>query len=241
MFEQSVLPKTTTRRPYAFIAVTTAELIAVGIAVSLPLFFIPALAPPKLPVALRFARAVHLVKAELPKTTPVSKRVLVPPRVFYAPAQIPTQIPKIEDLAAPEAPSVGFSPSSGSDLGVPRAVDSKGIAGPPPPPPEAQQPTAKSHAPLHVSSGVQEAKLINKVIPVYPRLAIQTRQFGRVRLIATVGKDGRVTQIQVISGPAFLVPAAVEAVKQWLYKPTLLNGQPVEVIAPIDINFTLNQ
>jgi protein TonB len=50
-----------------------------------------------------------------------------------------------------------------------------------------------------------------------------------------------VKQIQVISGPAFLVPAAVEAVRQWLYKPTLLNGQPVGVIAPIDINFTLNQ
>jgi protein TonB len=92
-----------------------------------------------------------------------------------------------------------------------------------------------------VSSSVQEAKLINKVIPVYPRLAIQTRQFGRVRLVATVGRDGRLKQIQVISGPAFPVPATVETVKQWLYKPTLLNGQPVGVIAPIDINFTLNQ
>ena len=79
------------------------------------------------------------------------------------------------------------------------------------------------------------------MVPIYPRLAIQTRQFGKVRLVATIGKDGRVRQVQVIGGPAFLVPAAVEAVKQWVYRPTLLNGQPVEVIAPIEINFILNQ
>lgn len=216
-------------------------MIAVGIAVSLPLFFIPVLRPPKLPVVLRFVRAVHLVNAELPKAASVSRRVFVPPRAFYAPSHIPTQIPKIEDLATHEAPPVEFSPSSGSDLGVLGALDRDGIVTPPPPKQEVPRATARPQAPLQVSSGVQEAKLINKVIPVYPRLAIQTRQFGRVRLVATVGRDGRVKQIQVISGPAFLVPAAVEAVRQWLYKPTLLNGQPVGVIAPIDINFTLNQ
>ena len=91
-----------------------------------------------------------------------------------------------------------------------------------------------------MSQGVQEAKLINKVVPVYPRLAVETRQFGKVHLIATIGKDGHVRQIQVIGGPSFLVAAAVEAVKQWVYRPTLLNGQPVEVIAPIEINFILN-
>ncbi len=83
--------------------------------------------------------------------------------------------------------------------------------------------------------------MINKVVPVYPRLAFQTRQFGKVRLVATIGKDGHVNQIQVIGGPVFLVPAAVEAVKQWVHRPTLLNGQPVEVIAPIEINFILSQ
>jgi periplasmic protein TonB len=59
--------------------------------------------------------------------------------------------------------------------------------------------------------------------------------------VATIGKDGRVKNIQVLSGPAFLAAAAVEAVKQWVYQPTPFKGRPVEVIAPIDINFILNQ
>lgn len=95
--------------------------------------------------------------------------------------------------------------------------------------------------PIHVTSSVQEAKLIRKVIPAYPRLAVETHQFGKVRLVATIGKDGRVRAIQVLSGPAFLMPAAVEAVKEWVYRPTLLNGRAVEVVAPIEINFILNQ
>ena len=112
----------------------------------------------------------------------------------------------------------------------------------PPPPPSVHVVKPRvPDAPVHVTSKLQEAKLINKVVPRYPPLALQTRQFGMVRLIATVGKDGHVTAIQVVSGPSFLVPAAVEAVKQWVYRPTVLNGTPVEVIAPIDINFILNQ
>jgi periplasmic protein TonB len=58
--------------------------------------------------------------------------------------------------------------------------------------------------------------------------------------VATVGRDGHVKRIEIVSGPAFLAAAATEAVKQWVYQPTLLNGKPVEVIAPIDVNFVLN-
>src|SRR5689334_18102559 len=127
MFEQSVLAKTATKRPYAFIAVTTAELIAVGVAVLLPLFFIPVLTPPKLPVLVRFARAVHLVNTEPPKAARISKRVFIAPRAFYAPSHIPTQIPKIEDLAATGAPPLDFSSGPRLDLGVPLALDRDGI------------------------------------------------------------------------------------------------------------------
>jgi protein TonB len=109
------------------------------------------------------------------------------------------------------------------------------------PPVVKKQSQTTGQQPIHVTSKIQEAKLVRKVIPVYPRLAIQTRQFGTVRLIATVGKDGRVKDVQVLSGPAFLAAAAVAAVKQWVYQPTLLNGNPVEVIAPIDVNFVLSQ
>jgi protein TonB len=95
--------------------------------------------------------------------------------------------------------------------------------------------------PITVTSDVQAAKLIRKVIPVYPRLAITAHISGTVRLIGVVANDGTVQQIRVVSGPALLVEAALAAVRQWVYRPTLLNNRAVEVIAPIDVIFTLTQ
>jgi len=79
------------------------------------------------------------------------------------------------------------------------------------------------------------------VTPVYPRIAIVARISGTVRLIGIVGKEGAVEQLQVVSGPPLLVQAAVDAVRQWVYRPTILGGKPVEVAAPIDVIFTLSQ
>jgi protein TonB len=94
---------------------------------------------------------------------------------------------------------------------------------------------------MHVSEGVQMAKLIRKVMPIYPSLARTVRVSGVVHLIGTIAKDGTIRNLQLISGHPLLARAAAEAVKQWIYKPTLLNGEPVEVIAPIEVNFTLSQ
>lgn len=85
------------------------------------------------------------------------------------------------------------------------------------------------------------AMLIRKVIPVYPPLARSARISGVVHLIGTIGKDGRIQNLQLVSGHPMLARAALNAVQQWIYKPTLLNGNPVEVIAPIEVNFTLGQ
>ncbi len=85
------------------------------------------------------------------------------------------------------------------------------------------------------------AKILRKVIPLYPPLAKAARISGVVRLIGTIGKDGTIQNLQIVSGHPMLARAAVEAVEQWVYKPTLLNGNPVEVIAPIEVNFTLGQ
>ena len=92
-----------------------------------------------------------------------------------------------------------------------------------------------------MTSDIQSAKLIRKVVPVYPRIAIAARISGTARLMGRVGVDGTVQQIQVVSGPPLLVQAALDAVRKWLYRPTLLNGKPVEVIAPIDVIFNLSQ
>lgn len=85
------------------------------------------------------------------------------------------------------------------------------------------------------------AKLVKKVIPEYPPLAKTARVSGIVHLIGAIAKDGTVQNLQLISGHPVLARAAMEAVRQWIFQPTLLNGQPVEVIAPIDVNFTLGQ
>ena len=243
MFEQSVLSAPPARSTPAFLFVTAVELLAIAGAVVIPLFFTPPLIEPQLPVVLRFARAVTLVRLDAAKAAPASRSagpILTRPRPFYAPQRVPQKIAALQDttLAIDSAPNVqGAFNDTGS--GVPGALDQLGVA--PAPPSIMPRPARSASGPVRVTSSVQAAKLINKVVPAYPSLARQTHQFGKVRLVATIGKDGLVKQIQVLSGPAFLVPAAVEAVEQWVYQPTLLNGKAVEVIAPIDINFILNQ
>jgi protein TonB len=83
--------------------------------------------------------------------------------------------------------------------------------------------------------------LIRQVKPLYPDIAIRARVSGTVHLIGTIGKDGTIQHLQIVDGNPLLARAAVEAVSQWVYRPTLLNNEPVEVIAPIEVNFTLGR
>ncbi len=111
---------------------------------------------------------------------------------------------------------------------------------PPPPMHEAQHQTQPA-GPMRVSAGVQMAKLVKKVIPEYPPLAKSARISGVVHLIGIIGRDGTIRNLQLVSGHPLLARAALEAVQQWIYQPTLLSGEPVEVIAPIDVYFTLGR
>lgn len=81
--------------------------------------------------------------------------------------------------------------------------------------------------------------LVQQIKPHYPPLAVQARIQGTVVLQAVIGKDGKVHELQLVSGHPLLAPAAMEAVKQWRYRPYLLNGEPVEVDTQINVNFTL--
>ena len=94
---------------------------------------------------------------------------------------------------------------------------------------------------IRVGGAVQAQNIISKVAPVYPPEAKQAGTQGTVRLSVVVGTDGKVESLNALSGPDVLVQVAVEAVKQWVYKPTLLNGQPVEALTTVDVNFTLSQ
>ena len=92
-----------------------------------------------------------------------------------------------------------------------------------------------------MDGNVQSARLVNKVQPVYPALARQARIEGVVRLHAIIGKDGSIEQLEVISGHRLLQQAALDAVRQWVYQPTLLEGKPVEVDTTIDVAFQLGE
>jgi TonB family protein len=94
---------------------------------------------------------------------------------------------------------------------------------------------------IRVGGNVQATKVISRPIPKYPVEAKQAHIQGVVKLYAVIGKDGSVQNLNVISGDPILASAAIEAVKEWVYQPTLLNGNPVEVETEIDVNFTLAQ
>jgi protein TonB len=79
------------------------------------------------------------------------------------------------------------------------------------------------------------------VDPAYPALARQAGIQGAVDLSVIIGGDGNLVHIQVKSGHPLLIPAAIEAVKQWRYQPTLLNGEPVEVLTDVEVPFTLQK
>ena len=82
--------------------------------------------------------------------------------------------------------------------------------------------------------------LINKVQPKYPQEAREKRISGTVRLHAIIARDGSIAQMEIISGDPLLVKSSLDAVRQWKYRPTLLNGEPVEVDTTIDVVYALN-
>jgi TonB family protein len=109
----------------------------------------------------------------------------------------------------------------------------------PPPPPTSPDPPAPGVQRVVVGGAVQASKIIEMQRPVYPPLAQQARIQGLARFTAIIGVDGKVQSITVVSGHPLLIPAAQEAVRQYVYQPTLLNGQPVEVVTQIDVIFSL--
>ena len=168
--------------------------------------------------------------------------VLNTPRPFRAPDRVPTSSPRriIDGPAAMSDPIhvVAFGPGVPGDS--PLTADRGKLPPPHQPKPEPAK-QAVTPSSLRVHSDLQASKLIHQVKPPYPPLALQTRTQGVVKLNAVIAPDGSIQRLQVVMGPPLLVQAAVDAVKQWRYSPTLLNGQPVEVVTQIDVNFTLGR
>jgi TonB family protein len=111
------------------------------------------------------------------------------------------------------------------------------------PPPDLVPTTTPTFKPvlqtISVSQGVSQGLLYKKVAPSYPASALRLRIEGKVELMATISKEGNITQVKVLSGDGQLSKAAADAVKQWKYKPYLLNGEPVEIQTQVTVNFKL--
>jgi len=149
----------------------------------------------------------------------------------------PTRIPKkIEMVAEKEAPPSSFGVmggmgDSGAAGGVVGSVFGSGT-----PKPVVKVETPKKIA---ISSGVAAGNLIQQVRPIYPPIAKAARVSGTVVLQATISKTGSITNLRVVSGNAMLQSSAMEAVRNWRYKPYLLNGEPVEVDTTVNVVFNL--
>jgi protein TonB len=168
-------------------------------------------------------------------TTPIA---IALPRTGSVPSSVPTRAPlqvKPEGGRAavnppPVAPEAAEAPSI-ANLGASARPDALSSI--------AHSTTALPTAPSsqRISQGVSDGLIIKRVAPIFPQQAAQMHTQGLVALQATIAKDGSVRNVKVVSGPAILARAATDAVRQWKYKPYLLNGEPIEVQTDININF----
>jgi protein TonB len=257
MFEQTFLEKRgRTGRPWMVLVSSALQLVLIGVAVLLPLVS---------PEALPLARFSDILFGPLPPpgdSTPERalaeprKTVDEVPRMFTAeglmePQVMPARAAEIVDDLEMPALATGSAGGTGvpGGIGLPgspvhpvigNALGSRWLAEAPPTP--ARVAAAVEPAKRIVVGGLVRApKPLDTPPPVYPRLAVQMRVSGTVRLEAVIGTDGRVRNIRLIQGHPLLAPAAVEAVKRWVYTPTLLNGDPVEVVMQVDVNFSLGR
>jgi protein TonB len=200
--------------------------------IAIPLFY---------PSALPQMVSAILMEAPAPveETRPVARQ---------APATASqTEIRDGRIQAPPTIPTHTWIPTT---MEPPQNVDVVGLGGPASGPGSADNPVnGRGVQPIvhlavqptrHISSGVMEGMLINRVLPVYPAPARAMHIAGRVELQATISRDGTIDHLRVADGPMLLQAAALEAVRQWRYRPYLLNGEPVEVETTINVDFKLD-
>jgi protein TonB len=158
---------------------------------------------------------------------------------FCQPSKIPPTVVthyqnSAEEREEPLGDSIpGLLPSPGTPGGrIPTNTH------PAPPPPENPQPAVVRHS---VSEMQQMAQLITRVEPRYPHLAIQIQREGRVELHAIISTEGRIESLEVISGDPLFIQSALAAVHEWRYRPTILNGRPIEIDTHITVIYTLSR
>jgi periplasmic protein TonB len=158
-------------------------------------------------------------------------------RLIFSPGRQPTHPPAVD----PDQPEPGIENPSGDSVPIGPGPLMPGLAILSSPIAPAEETKRNiENKPVKISEGVIEAQLSWRVEPRYPPLAMQTRTQGTVRLHAIISGEGRIVSLEVISGHPLLVQAALDAVRQWRYRPTMLDGEPVEVETTITVVFQLH-
>jgi periplasmic protein TonB len=216
--------------------------LLLALAILLPLCFSNA-------IDLRQLTTTYLVAPPPPPPAPPAMVHSIPTKHFfsdnklYAPLVIPKHIAQVRDL--PSTPQTIAGVAGGVVGGVPGGqlggviggiLGSMGRTIPLPPPPKP----VGHHGPYAVGGQVQEPRIVQLVRPVYPSLAKAIHLQGAVVIDSVIDTKGDVTQMKLVSGPPLLVTAAFDAVRQWKYQPTLLNGTPVAVEMTVTVHFNLN-
>lgn len=188
---------------------------------------------PDPPIATRFMMAAA---AEVPEVPPPPSQRQSQSTPAVSTNAVPLEAPP---TIAPERRDLPDMAPSGPGLIIGVTGDAVGfdIGQPPPPrvvPPPSPQP------PLHVGGVVRPPQKVHHVPPIYPAMAQAARVSGVVILEALIAEDGSVREVKVLRSKPLLDEAAIEAVRQWRFTPTLLNGVPVQVIMTVTVNFTLN-
>jgi protein TonB len=243
MFDQTFINgRGDAKRPYTIVLSLVLQIGVMFLMILIPLIYsevlpsaqlktmIMAPAPPRAPAPPKLANRATV--------KPPTTRPFVAPLV--APSLIPRKLDNIDqDVPAPDIRVMGGTGDANGPTGS--VVDNilgraRGNA-----PPLISVPKPKTRSgPVRIGGRVAEANLVRQVHPTYPPLAKSARVQGTVEFTATISKEGKIENLQLIHGHPLLVSAAREAVLQWRYRPTLLNGQPVEVITDIVVNFTLS-
>lgn len=243
MFEDSLLEsggKLKTRSKYTTVVSFILQILFIAVLVLIPLIYTEALPKQQLMTFL-VAPPPPPPPPPPPAATPVVKVQKIESEIDDGQLRTPTAIPKkiamIKEEEAPP-PSAGVGVVGGVPGGMPGGQMGGVIGGIISSTPVAVPKVATPQR-VRVSQGVTEGLLMKKVQPQYPALARQARIQGAVVLQASIGKDGNVQNLRAVSGHPMLTPAAIEAVKQWKYRPYFLNGEAVEVDTTITVNFTL--
>jgi protein TonB len=251
MFEQSIIagaPKK--RRAWTISLSITGQIVAVGVAVLIPLVAYDQLPVTKL--TPRFLPQPPSGRSNRPRPDHVKVAAVKweqKKNVFTEPNRIPPSARMIVDPAPSHADEtgpgiIGGVGEGGGDRdgvigGILKAASEAEPAAPPKVETTAPAAAKSQIQRIRLGGVVLEAKLIHRVIPVYPAPARIVRASGNVMLQAVIGRDGHIQEIKAISGHPLLVAAAIDAVRQWIYQPTTLNGEPVEVDTVITVTFTL--